>query len=291
MNFSLCEDTGFYLRLGLMGPSGSGKSYTALKLATEFGVDRVGIIDTESQSSRRYAKSFSKRFLSLDLNHFSPQDYIKAIEAAEKANLEFLVIDSLSHSWTGKGGVLEMADAAARRSKSGNSFNAWREVTPEHNKLVDALLRVPMHLIVTMRVKTEYTVVQDERGKSTPKRIGMAPIQREGLEYEFDIVGEMTQDNDLLITKSRCSEIAGKMYSRPGSELASILRSWVQPSPSPLTAWEQEIKEVNSQEDLDSIRERLNQERSKGAHFTPQQNESIRLALYEASQRLKQGAL
>src|SRR5580658_1444657 len=185
MQFALCENTGFFLRMGLIGPSGSGKTFTALKLATELGFERIGIIDTENRSARRYARCFSHRFLSLELNHFSPRDYIAAIHAAEEAGLEVLIIDSLSHAWMGRGGVLEMVDQSARRqSRGGNtsSFNGWREVTPEHNRLVEALIQSQLHLIVTMRVKTDYVVEKDEKsGKSAPRKVGLAPVQREGL--------------------------------------------------------------------------------------------------------------
>ncbi len=231
MQFQICENTGFTLRLGLDGPSGSGKTYTALKLATELGYERIGIIDTENKSARRYAKTFAKRFHALELDHFAPRDYIEAIKAAEAAGIEVLIIDSLSHAWMGRGGVLEMVDQSARRQARGNapnSFSGWREVTPEHNRLVDALIHCPMHLIVTMRVKTEYVVEQDGRGKAAPRKVGLAPVQREGLEYEFDVMGDLSPDHDLVITKSRCPAIADQVISKPGAELAKTLRAWLE---------------------------------------------------------------
>ncbi len=230
MQFTVCDNTGFFLRLGLVGPSGSGKTYTALRIATELGYERVGVLDTENRSARRYARRFSKRFSCLEMARFSPRDYCSAIRAAYSEGIEVLVIDSLSHAWMGKGGVLEMVDESAKRQGrggSGSSFNGWREVTPEHNRLVQELVQVPMHLIVTMRVKTEYVVEKDQGGKAVPRKVGLAPVQREGLEYEFDIVGDLSAEHDLVITKSRCPEVTDAVINRPGEELAKTLRTWL----------------------------------------------------------------
>lgn len=230
MKFIECQNSGFYLRMGLYGSSGSGKSYTALRIATELGYEKIGIVDTENRSARRYAKTFSRRFQSLELEHFSPRDYIEAIRAAEQAGIDVLVIDSLSHAWMGRGGVLEMVDQAAKRQARGgapNSFNGWREVTPEHNRLVEALVHAKMHLIVTMRVKTDYVVEKDDKGKSVPRKVGLAPIQRDGLEYEFDVVGDISPEHELFITKSRCPALSDAVISKPGPELAKTLREWL----------------------------------------------------------------
>lgn len=301
MKFEICEPTNFYLRMGLWGPAGSGKTYTALKLATEFGCDKVGVIDTEAKSARRYAKSFTQPFFCLELEHFSPSEYIQAIETAEQAGIEFLVIDSLSHAWAGKGGVLEMVDLAAKKQARGstaNSFSAWREVTPEHNRLVEKLLRIPMHLIVTLRTKTEYVVEQDARGKSVPRKIGLAPIQREGLEYEFDIIGEFSLDHELLITKTRCPTLTEPVLSKPGKELAKTLRHWVGFSPRQpeavqveQTDWVAYILNAQSFEELQSLRERLNQARQHGARFDAEQEKEIRMTLKKVQERIQKETL
>jgi len=238
LSFAPCINTGFYLRLGLLGPSGSGKTYTALKVATELGFEHVGIIDTENRSARRYAKSFARRFSTLELPSFSPQSYVEALHIAADCGLQVLVVDSLSHAWMGKGGVLDMVDQSAKRQArgaGGSSFNGWREVTPEHNRLVEALVRAPLHLIVTMRVKTEYVVETDQRGKSVPRKVGLAPVQRDGLEYEFDVIGDLSLDHELLITKTRCSALKDAVISHPGAELAQTLRGWLdgaEPAPA-----------------------------------------------------------
>lgn len=286
MKFEIVENTGFYLRMGITGPAGSGKTYSALKIATEFGVNKVGIIDTEAKSARRYAHAFSQRFAALELDHFSPQEYIEAIQTAEQAGIEFLVIDSLSHAWVGKGGVLEMADQAAKRNKTGNSFAAWRDVTPEHNRLVDTILRAPMHIIATFRSKTEYVIEQGPQGKSVPRKVGLAPIQREGFEYEFDVFGDLDTDNNLIISKSRCPALSGAVISKPGVDFAMTLRNWVHPPENPAAPWIKRIEDIVHVDQLDAIREDLNRSRVQGLRFNDEQNKMIRNALDSAKLRV-----
>jgi hypothetical protein len=212
------------LRLGLIGPAGSGKTYTALRVAKHFG-GRIAVIDSEHGSASKYADVFD--FDVLELKSFSPTDYVNAIKAAEQAGYDILIIDSLTHAWSGKNGALELVDKAAARMKSGNSFAAWREVTPLHNQMVDAIMASKLHVIATLRAKTEYVMEEDSRGKRVPRKIGMAPIQREGLEYEFDIVGDMDYENRLIVTKTRCPGLAGAVINKPGKEFADTLKKWL----------------------------------------------------------------
>src|SRR3990167_7732496 len=162
------------LRLGLFGPSGSGKTYTALQIASGLG-KKIALIDTEYASASMYANIVP--FDNCILTSFSPLKYIEAIQFAGKAGYDVVIIDSLSHAWSGKDGALEQVDNAARRSKSQNTYFAWRDVTPLHNAMIDAIKSCPCHVIVTMRSKTEY-VIDSAGGKSTPRKIGLAPIQR-----------------------------------------------------------------------------------------------------------------
>jgi len=213
------------LHMALIGPAGSGKTYTSLRVASELG-GKVALIDTERSSACNYANLFG--FDVCELDDYHPRNYIEAIKAASKAGYEVLIIDSLSHAWSGKGGALEMVDKAARRSKSGNSFAAWREVTPLHNQLVEALLASPCHVIVTMRAKMAYVQEKDSKGRVQIRKVGLQPLQREGLEYEFDIVGDMDTDNNLVITKTRCPELRGAVINQPGQEFAEALQGWLE---------------------------------------------------------------
>ncbi len=235
MKFSKATKTKARLRLALVGPSGGGKTYTALAIATNLG-KRVALIDTEHSSASLYAGAFD--FDTLNLETFEPQQYIDALDAAAKAGYDVCVIDSLSHAWIGKGGALEQVDNAAKRSQSKNTFSAWREVTPQHNAMVDAIVRSPMHVIVTLRAKTEYVMEKDERtGKTAPRKIGVQPVQRDGLEYEFTVVADVEiENNDLIIGKTRCAALHGKVFRKAGKDFADILNAWLNDGGDPASA-------------------------------------------------------
>lgn len=221
------------LRMAIIGPAGSGKTYTALKVATAMG-GKIAVIDTEHGSASKYSDLFG--FEKLELESFSPANYVMAIQAAQKEGFEIVIIDSLSHAWSGKDGALEQVDKAKSRSQSGNSFTAWRDVTPMHNKLIDTIIGAGMHVISTMRAKTEYVMEKDEAtGKIKPRKIGIAPVQRDGMEYEFDVVATMNMDNLFMVDKTRCPALNGAVIAQPGADLAEILKKWlndgVEPAP------------------------------------------------------------
>jgi hypothetical protein len=211
------------LRFALAGPSGSGKTYSALAIATALG-PKVALIDTEYGSSALYADRFV--FDRCVLETFSPEAYVAAIHTAEQAGYDVIIVDSLSHAWMGRGGTLEQVDAATASGK--NSHLAWREVTPSHNALVDALMRSPANIIATLRAKTEDVLDKDDKGKVIVRRIGLSSVQREGLEYEFDLGGELDMEHRLTLSKSRAPELAGKVFANPGAELAAALKAWLQ---------------------------------------------------------------
>ena len=224
MQFVKATKTQSRLRLAFIGSAGSGKTYSALAVAKGLG-GRVAVLDTERGSASKYSGLFE--FDTLWLETFAPATYVEAIHAAEHAGYDVLVIDSLSHAWMGKDGALEQVDRAQKISQNKNSFAAWRDVTPQHNALVDAMLQSKCHIIVTLRAKTEYVMEENVKGKMVPRKIGLAPIQRDGLEYEFDVVGTLTENNELIIGKTRCPELAGKLFDKPGADFAHILKNWL----------------------------------------------------------------
>lgn len=216
------------LRLALVGLAGSGKTYSALSVAMHLVPDgKIAVIDTERGSASLYADRFA--FDVLELERHGPEDYCEAIEAAEQAGYDVIVIDSLSHAWAGKDGALEQVDKIARREGKSNNFTAWRDVTPRHNRLVDTMLSSRCHLVATLRSKMEYVLEKDERtGKNVPRKVGLAPIQREGLDYEFTVVGDMNLNHELIVSKSRCSAIGvGDIIEKPGERFAKTLRDWL----------------------------------------------------------------
>ncbi len=213
------------LRMALYGVSGSGKTYSALAIATGLG-GKIALIDTERGSASKYASRFDFDVLEMQ-PPYSPARYVEAIRAAEAEGYNILIIDSLTHAWSGQGGALEMVDNAAKRSQSQNTYTAWRDVTPEHNKLIDAMVSSKCHIIATLRSKAEYVLEPNRNGKMEPKKKGMAPIQRDGLEYEFDVVGEMNADNELIVQKSRCEALSGQVVSKPNGQVSDMLRAWL----------------------------------------------------------------
>ena len=223
-------------RIALVGPSGSGKTFTGLLFARVLaGAEgRIAVIDTERGSASKYAGDVGGDFDALDLGNHDPREYVNAIRDAAREGYEVLVIDSLSHAWNGRGGALELVDQAASRSKAGNSFTAWRDVTPMHNALVDAILTFPGHVIATMRAKTEYVLEEDSRGKKMPRKIGLAPVQRDGMEYEFDVVADIDHDHTFVVTKTRCASIDGLVVRHANAEVAERIRAWLDDGAAPV---------------------------------------------------------
>jgi len=210
--------------MALIGPSGSGKTFSALRIATGLG-GRIALIDTEHGTSRKYADLFGYDIL--ELESFHPSNYVKAVLAATRAGYDTLIIDSLSHAWAGKDGALDLVDQAAKRSKTANTYAAWRDVTALHNELIETILQADLHIIATMRSKTRYVLEQDDKGKTQVRKVGLEAVQRDGLEYEFDIAADMDLDNNLIVTKTRCVALNKKVFREPGEDVATILRDWL----------------------------------------------------------------
>lgn len=213
-------------RITIDGPSGAGKTYTALIAASVLAEGgKVAVIDTERGSASLYSDKFN--FDVLELDTFSPEVYTQAIRAAEAGGYNVIVIDSLSHAWEGEGGALDMVDKAAARVK-GNSYVAWRNVTPLHREMVDAMLQSPAHIVTTMRSKMDYVQEKDERtGKTIIQKVGMAPIQRQGMEYEFTLVCDMDTDHKMIVSKSRCDILADAVVMKPGPDFFEKFLAWL----------------------------------------------------------------
>ncbi len=210
------------LRLALAGPAGSGKTYSALLIARGLG-GPVAMIDTEHGSGELYADLYDYDVATLT-PPFSPERYIQLIREAEKADYNIIVIDSLSHAWAGEGGVLDIHDRATRSTR--NSFTAWCEVTPQHNALVEAMLQSPCHIIATVRTKTAYEV-QQEGNKTKVVKVGLAPIQRDGLEFEFSVVLDLSIEGHVACaSKDRTRLLDGK-YFTPTEETGRQLLEWL----------------------------------------------------------------
>src|SRR3990167_6878682 len=217
------------LRLALFGPSGAGKTFTALRLAKGIG-GRVALVDTERGSASKYADRFE--FDTLQLEDRTLAGYVQAVHAA--AEYDVLIIDSLTHGWRE---LLAEVDKLARAKYSGNTWSAWSEGTPKQMAFIDALLQFPGHVIATMRSKTEWAIEKDEKsGRTKPVRIGLAPEEGKGIEYEFDLLLELSPDHIGTAIKDRSGKFQDVIVEKPGEEFGASLAAWVSrgapPAPS-----------------------------------------------------------
>jgi hypothetical protein len=214
-------------RIAITGPSGAGKTFSALTWATELAEGgKVAVLDTERDSAKLYADRFDFDTLSMSAP-YHPDRLIEVLKAAEAEGYAVLVIDSLTHFYNGQGGLLEIVENAGAQAK-GNSFAGWRTATPIQQRMLDAILAFNGHIIATMRSKTEYSMEKDSNGRITPKKIGMAPQQRDGIEYEFTLVLELDTDHRTIIGKTRCEQLADQVFApNKANEAADAFRVWL----------------------------------------------------------------
>lgn len=233
MSFRRVARENIFARVALEGPPGSGKTATGLLLALSLAEGGpVACIDTERGSMRKYlGEQFHGIRIppELDIDEFTdfpPSRYTAAVQNAVRLGYRALLIDSWSHAWEGTGGALDMVDRIGARAKGGN-FSAWREVTPLHREMVDTILGAPLHVVCTMRMKMEYAVEQDGP-RMKVKKLGMRPIQREGVEYEFDLVIDMeAETNRAVVAKTRCSRMFGRSAVAPSPEFFTPFVEWL----------------------------------------------------------------
>lgn len=212
------------LRLALSGTSGSGKTYGALQIAKGIG-GKVAVLDTERGSASLYADMMDFDVVELG-PPYEPERFIEVMDAAAKAGYDILIIDSITHEWKGQGGMLEIVDNIARAKFRGNSYAAWNEGDKRHRKFVDAMLHSPLHVIVTMRSKAVY--VEGERnGKKTIEKQGAAPEQRDGIEYEFTAVLDLTVDGNLAVKSKDRTRLFNDPF-RITEDTGRKLREWLE---------------------------------------------------------------
>lgn len=242
MTFKKAERKQAKARVAFNGPPGSGKTMSALLMAKGLG-GKVAVIDTERGSASLY--SHIMEFDTLDLEApYTPEKFIEAINAAASAKYDVLIIDSMTHEWDGAGGCLEINDHVANAKYKGNTWAAWNETTPRHRAFVDAILQAPMHVLATMRSKVE--TVQGE-GKKVVK-LGMKSIQRDGTDYEFTTVFDITHENHAAIASKDRTELFKEpttITAETGKRLLNWLNSGAvvsvaKPAPAPKPAPQRE---------------------------------------------------
>lgn len=208
------------LKLGVAGPSGSGKTYSALLLASGMTAwDKICVIDTENGSADLYSHLGKYNVITLTAP-FTPERYIAAIQEAEAAGMEVIIIDSMTHEWDGKGGILEMHDALP-----GNSYTNWAKITPRHNKFIEAILQSKCHVICCLRSKQDYVLVE-KNGKAVPEKVGLRAITREGVEYEMTLVFDINIKHQAVCTKDRTGLFVDKPEFLIDKETGKTILEW-----------------------------------------------------------------
>jgi hypothetical protein len=246
MTFKRAERKNAKLRLALSGTAGAGKTYSALLIAKEFG-SKIAVLDSERGSASLYADLVP--FDVCELEEKNLQEYLEKIQDAARAGYDVLVIDSYSHSWIG---ALEMVD-----KMGGNKFSSgWKVVSPLVTKLVDSILSYPGHVIATMRSKAEYAVEKNEKGQAIPKKLGMATVARDGTDYEFSVMLDLTIDGGVTVSKTRCSALAGGIYTRDDiPKIAKTIKAWLSDGApvTPRDAMAERIRFASSDSDLTAL--------------------------------------
>ena len=230
------------IRVSISGPAGAGKTMSSLLLA--YGLvkaenpnaseaeiwDKICIIDTECGSGSLYVGQQVGTTTIGEYNTiplvapFEPAVFVDAIHMAEEHGMSVIIIDSLSHAWAGAGGALDQQGKIADRS--GNSWSAWRTVTPQHNRLVDAMLQSTAHIVACMRAKMEYQQVVGSDGKKQIKAMGMGVVMKEGIEYEFGVSFMLDYNHVANATKDRTGMFDGKLFTIDPST-GAMIHNWL----------------------------------------------------------------
>jgi hypothetical protein len=209
------------LRLAIMAPSGAGKTMTSLRIAKGLG-GKVAVIDTERGSASKYSDRFE--FDVCELEEYSINAYVKAIKFAQEAGYNILIIDSLTHAWQE---LLAEVEKIAQAQFRGNTWSAWSKGTPMQRKLIDTLLNFDGHIIATMRTKTEWVLETNSNGKSVPKKVGTSAEQGKGIEYEFDMLLEITVDHFATFTKDRSGQFQDRAIEKPDEKIGEEIGRWL----------------------------------------------------------------
>jgi len=210
------------LRVGISGPSGFGKTYSALLLAYGMTGDyaKIAIVDTENQSASLYSHLGNYNTLSLK-PPYEPENYIKAIELCEQADIEVVIVDSITHEWSGQGGCLNIHE------QLGGRFQDWAKVSPRHQAFIDKILQSKCHIITTARTKVDYSMDKDSSGRTKVTKHGMKEITREGFEYELTVNFELLNDNHLVsASKDRTGLFMNKPEFAINSATGRKLMKW-----------------------------------------------------------------
>lgn len=272
MQLRISERKKAKIKMALQGSSGSGKTNSALFLAkglTGGDLTKVAIVDSENGSADLYSHLGKYNVLTLS-PPFTPEKYIEAIAVCEKAGMEVIILDSISHAWD------ELLDFHSKLA--GNSFTNWNKVTPRQRAFVDKMLQTNAHIIATMRTKQDYVLNQKD-GKYVPEKVGLKSVQRDGLDYEMTIVFDIDIKHYTTCSKDRTGLFMGKPEFVITEKTGETILNWCNSgAETTLEEAKEKIKHCESIEGLKSLyslytewREELNRDftnRKKEIEFT-----------------------
>lgn len=239
------------IRLGLSAISGGGKTYSSLLIAKGMAngdLSKVAIIDTENGSGDLYANLGDYNVFTLEAP-YEPERYIKAIKECENAGMEVIIIDSITHEWDGKGGILDISNSMA-----GNSYTNWAKLTPRHQSFIDAILQSKCHIITTVRRKQDYEMTTNSNGKLVPQKIGLKEVTREGFEYELTVNLELDTKHNASCSKDRTGLFADKPEFIPSEETGKMLLDWCETGEVVLSPLEIGIVEMEAVTDIEELK-------------------------------------
>jgi len=216
------------MKVGLSVFSGSGKTLSALLLSKGLVGDysKIAVIDTENHSAELYSHLGEYNVLALD-PPFEPERYVEAIRMCEKAGMEVIIIDSITHEWDGEGGILQIHEKETQKDVRQNSYTAWSKVTPRHNAFVQAILQSPCHVVTTVRRKQEYEMSKDEQGKVRVIKAGTREITRDNFEYELTLNFEFINDRHFVkASKDRTEMFMGKGEFIISEDTGRLIKEW-----------------------------------------------------------------
>jgi len=253
MKIELAKREQAKIKIGLQGPSGSGKSLSALLLAKGLTNDwsKVVVIDTENKSSSLYSHLGDFNILDLKLP-YSPERYIEAINLCVRHDMKVIIIDSISMEWEY---ILD-----AHSQLTGNSYTNWARFTPRHQKFIQAILHADTHIICTLRSKQDYVLTENDKGKMAPEKVGMKAIQRDGTDYELTVMFELDIKHNAVATKDRTGLFAGKHPFQITEDTGREILNWCQTGEIVVRNYETLIKSCNNLQELLSLFESVSKE-------------------------------
>lgn len=224
------------IRLGLSAVAGGGKTMSSLLIANGITTwDKIAVIDTENGSGDLYAHLGEYSVLPL-IAPYTPEKYIDAVHECENAGMEVIIIDSITHEWDGKGGILDISN-----SMTGNSYTNWAKITPRHQAFIDSILQSKCHVITTVRRKQDYEMTTNSNGKLVPQKVGLKEVTREGFEYELTMNLELDTNHNATVSKDRTGLFAGKPEFIPSVETGRLIKEWCESGAEPIKS-EAEVK-------------------------------------------------